>query len=101
MMPRPRSDAEYREPPDDALQAARPPVIVSAALIDSTIETLNLLDEFFRRHASSTTRAESAPSSQHKAGIRSKAPKSSSTASASTPAASLAPATRPTPTPGR
>lgn len=57
-MSRPRPTDEYHEPPDDALPAAQPPVTVPAAVIASTIETLNLLDEFLRRHASNTTRAE-------------------------------------------
>jgi hypothetical protein len=57
-MPRSRPVDGYQEPPDDALLTPQPPLTVPAAVIASTIETLSLLDEFFRRHASSTTRAE-------------------------------------------
>jgi len=49
---------EYPQPPDDAFPPPQPPVTVPAALIASTLETLNLLDEFLRRHASAATRAE-------------------------------------------
>jgi hypothetical protein len=57
-MPGPRPNIEYQEPPDDAFPPAEPPVAVPATVIASTLNTLNLLDEFFRRHASTTTRAE-------------------------------------------
>jgi len=57
-MPRPWSVDEYQEPPDDALPPPQPPVIVPATVIASTLETLNLLDEYFRRHANTATRAE-------------------------------------------
>jgi hypothetical protein len=49
---------EYQEPPDDAFPAPEPPVAVPAAVIASTLQTLNLLDDFFRRHASTATRTE-------------------------------------------
>jgi hypothetical protein len=49
---------EYQEPPDDAFPAPEPPVAVPATAISSTLQTLNLLDEFFRRHASTATRTE-------------------------------------------
>jgi hypothetical protein len=49
---------EYQEPPDDTFPPAQPPVAVPAAVVASILETMNLLDEFFRRHASTTTRAE-------------------------------------------
>jgi hypothetical protein len=49
---------EYQEPPDDAIARPLPPVAVPAAIIANTLETLNLLDEFFRLHASTAVRAE-------------------------------------------
>jgi hypothetical protein len=33
-------------------------VTVPSAVVESTVDTLNLLDEFFRRYASGATRAE-------------------------------------------
>jgi hypothetical protein len=53
-----RPTEEYPEPPDDAFPQPEPPVAVPAAVVASTMQTLNLLDEFFRRHASTATRAE-------------------------------------------
>jgi hypothetical protein len=49
---------EYQEPPDDAFPPPQPPVTVPAAVVASTLQTLNLLDEFFRGHASAATRTE-------------------------------------------
>lgn len=49
---------EYQEPPDDAFPPPQPPVTVPAAVVASTLATLNLLDEFLRRHASTATRAD-------------------------------------------
>lgn len=49
---------EYQEPPDDAFPPEEPPVAVPAAALASTMEALNLLDEFFRLHVSTATRAE-------------------------------------------
>lgn len=49
---------EYQEPPDDPFPPEEPPVAVPAGVLASTMETLNLLDEFFRLHASTATRAE-------------------------------------------
>lgn len=49
---------EYPEPPEDAFPPDQPPVAVPATDLASTLETLNLLDEFFRHHASQATRAE-------------------------------------------
>ena len=49
---------EYQEPPADAIAPPQPAVTVPGEVIASTLETLNLLDEFFRLHASSGTRAE-------------------------------------------
>ena len=57
-MPTPAPIDEYREPPDDAFPPPQPPVTVPAAVVNSTLATLNLLDEFLRRHASAATRAE-------------------------------------------
>jgi hypothetical protein len=58
-MPRRTPDTdEYPEPPDDAFPPEQPPVAVPATVVVSTIETLNLLDEFFRLHASATARGE-------------------------------------------
>jgi hypothetical protein len=91
---------EYQEPPDDAFPPEEPPVAVPAAALASTVETLNLLDEFFRLHASTATRApncESSPAT--KAGTPSKAPRASSTASASTRSAWAGHATRRAPSP--
>ena len=52
------STEEYQEPPDDTFPAPPPPVTVPATVVASTLATLNLLDEFLRRHASEATRAE-------------------------------------------
>jgi hypothetical protein len=49
---------EYQQPPADAIAPSQPPVTVPAAVIASTLETLDLLDQFFRLHASATTHAE-------------------------------------------
>lgn len=49
---------KYQEPPDDTFQPEPPPILVPAAAISSVLETLNLLDEFFRHYASPTTRTE-------------------------------------------
>jgi hypothetical protein len=49
---------EYQEPPADAISPPQPAVIVPGAVIASTLQTLNLLDEFFRLHASTAARAE-------------------------------------------
>jgi hypothetical protein len=49
---------EYQEPPADAIAAPQPAVTVPGTVIASTLETLNLLDEFFRLHTSAATRAE-------------------------------------------
>jgi hypothetical protein len=49
---------EHQEPPDDTFPPEQPPVLVPAALVSSVLETLSLLDEFFRDHTSSTARAE-------------------------------------------
>ena len=57
-MPGPWPTDEYQEPPDDAFPAPEPPVAVPAAVIASTLQTLNLFDDFFRRHASTATRTE-------------------------------------------
>jgi hypothetical protein len=57
-MPKPWPIDEYQEPPDDAFPPPQPPVAVPAAVVASTLATLNLLDEFLRRHASQATRAE-------------------------------------------
>ncbi len=57
-MPGPRPTDEYQQPPDDAFPATGPPVAVPAAVIASTLRTLHLLDEFFRRHTSTTARTE-------------------------------------------
>jgi hypothetical protein len=57
-MPGPWPTDEYQEPPDDALPPPQPPILVPADVVASTLQTLNLLDEYFRRHASTATRAE-------------------------------------------
>jgi hypothetical protein len=57
-MPGPWPTDEYQEPPEDAFPAPEPPVAVPAAVIASTLRTLNLFDEFFRRHATTATRTE-------------------------------------------
>jgi hypothetical protein len=57
-VPKPWPIDEYPQPPDDAFPPPQPPVTVPAAVIASTLQTLNLLDEFLRRHASPATRAE-------------------------------------------
>jgi hypothetical protein len=45
--------------PDDAyLLPDEPPVAVPAAVVASTIETLNRFEEFFRHHASAAVKAE-------------------------------------------
>jgi hypothetical protein len=49
---------EYQEPPADAIPRPLPVVTVPGEVIASTLETLNLLDEFLRLHASGGTRAE-------------------------------------------
>ena len=49
---------EYQEPPDDAIARPLPPVTVPEAIIARTLETLNLLDEFFRLHSTAAVRAE-------------------------------------------
>ena len=49
---------EYQERPADAFPQPLPAVTVPAKVVASTLETLNLLDEFFRLHASGSTRAE-------------------------------------------
>jgi hypothetical protein len=49
---------EYQEPPADAIAPPQPAVRVPGEVIASTTETLNLLDEFFRLHASGGTRIE-------------------------------------------
>lgn len=49
---------EYQQPPDDAAPRQQPPILVPARVIESTLHTLNLLDEYFRLHASTTARAE-------------------------------------------
>jgi hypothetical protein len=56
-MPGPWPTDEYQEPPD-GFPAPEPPVAVPAAVITSTLQTLNLFDEFFRCHASTATRTE-------------------------------------------
>jgi hypothetical protein len=90
----PRPTDEYQEPPDDALPAPEPPVAVPAAVIASTLQTLNLFDEFFRLYASTPPAPNYAPSPHCRAGTRSRAPKPSSRASAWTPSDSPGPATR-------
>jgi hypothetical protein len=57
-MPQPRPTDEYQEPPDDAFPPEQPPMLMPADVVTSTLETLNLLDEYFRRHASPTARAD-------------------------------------------
>jgi hypothetical protein len=49
---------EYQEPPADAIAPPQPAVIVPGEVIASTLQTLTLLDEFFRLHASTAARAE-------------------------------------------
>lgn len=49
---------EYQQPPADAIAPPQPAVTVPGEVITSTLETLNLLDEFFRLHASGGTRVE-------------------------------------------
>jgi hypothetical protein len=49
---------EYQEPPADATAQPQPAVTVPGEVIASTLQTLNLLAEFFRLHASGGTRAE-------------------------------------------
>jgi hypothetical protein len=49
---------EYREPPAAAIAPPQPAVVVPGDVVASALETLNLLDEFFRLHASTATRAE-------------------------------------------
>ena len=56
---------EYQEPPAAAI-APRPAVVVPGDIMNSTLQTLNLLDEFFRLHASTATHAEL----QHFAGLQ-------------------------------
>ena len=57
-MPGPCPTNEYQQPPDQAIPPPRPPVPVPANVVESSIETLNLLDEYFRLHASTATRGE-------------------------------------------
>jgi hypothetical protein len=57
-VPKPWPTDEYQEPPDDAISQPQPATTVPAAVISSTLETLNLLDQYFRLHASTATRAE-------------------------------------------
>ena len=57
-MPGTRPTDEYQEPPADAISPPQPPVTVPATVIASTLQTLNLLDEFFRLHASTAVHAE-------------------------------------------
>lgn len=57
-MPKPWPTDEYQEPPDDAFPPPQPSVSVAAAVVASTLRTLNLLDEFFRRHTGAATHAE-------------------------------------------
>ncbi len=49
---------EYQEPPADAIAQPRPAVTVPGEVIASALQTLNLLDQFFRLHASGGTRIE-------------------------------------------
>ncbi len=49
---------EYQERPADAIPQPQQAVTVPGEVIASTLETLNLLDEFFRLHASGGTRDE-------------------------------------------
>ncbi len=57
-MPAPWPDDEYQQPPDDAFPPQQPPIPVPPEVVASTLQTLNLLDEYFRLHASTATRAE-------------------------------------------
>jgi hypothetical protein len=63
--PTPPTD-EYPEPPDDAFGQQEPPVTVPATVVASTIQTLNLLVEYFRHHASTATHAELRAFAAHK-----------------------------------
>ena len=57
-MPARQPTAEYQQPPDDMSPPQPAPIPVAADIVASTLDTLNLLDEYFRLHASTTTRAE-------------------------------------------
>jgi len=57
-MPKPWPVDKYPQPPEGAFPLPQPPVTVPAAAVASTLETLNLLDEFLRRYASAATRTE-------------------------------------------
>src|SRR6185437_13785306 len=57
-MTRTRPTAQYQEPPTDAIAPPQPAVIVPGAVLTSTLQTLNLLDEYFRLHASAASLAE-------------------------------------------
>jgi hypothetical protein len=53
-----RPTDEYQEPPADAISPPQPAVTVPGAVVASTLATLDLLDQFFRLHASAATHAE-------------------------------------------
>lgn len=57
-MTKPWPIEEYQEPPADTFAPEQPPVPVPAAVVGSVLGTLNLLDEFFRDHASLAARVE-------------------------------------------
>lgn len=57
-MTRTRSTDEYQQPPADTIAPPPPAVTVPGDVIASTLQTLNLLDQFFRLHASGGTRVE-------------------------------------------
>ena len=57
-MSKPWPTGEYQEPPDDAITQPQPATTVPAAVMNSTLQTLNLLDQYFRLHASTAARAD-------------------------------------------
>ena len=57
-MPAHQPTAEYQQPPDDTSPPQPAPIPVTADILASTLHTLNLLDEYFRLHASTSARAE-------------------------------------------
>jgi hypothetical protein len=57
-MPAHRPTDEYQQPPDDTFPHQQAPIIVPAEVVASTLQTLNLLDEYFRLHAGTAARAD-------------------------------------------
>ena len=53
-----REDSQYQEPPAEAYPAPDRPVLVSEALIRSTIDSLQRIEDFLRHHTNPTVRGD-------------------------------------------